>query len=159
MFLRQSTASQEVLIGPFLDETDGKTAETGLSIANTDIKVWKEGGTSEASKNSGGATHIAGGRYYCVLDATDTDTVGTLELNIHVSGALPVQKRLVVLPAIVYDALIPATEFLPVDAHKQVFSISGTTLTAKKPDGSTTAYTRTLTTDAGAEPITGSSSS
>jgi hypothetical protein len=118
MFLKYNTASQEVLLGPFLDDTDGKTAETGLTIANTDIKVWKAGGTTEASKNSGGATHIAGGRYYAVLDATDTDTVGPLELNIHVSGALPVQKRLVVLPGPMYDAMIAGTTAMPADVQE-----------------------------------------
>lgn len=109
MFLRQSTASQEVLLGPFLDDTDGKTAETGLTIANTDIKVWKSGGTTESNKNSGGATHIASGRYYAVLDATDTDTVGLLEINVHVSGALPVRRQLYVLEEAVYDALFAAS--------------------------------------------------
>jgi hypothetical protein len=104
-YLRQSTASQEVLIGPFLDDTDGKTAETGLTIANTDIKIWKTGGTTEASKNSGGGTHIAAGRYYAVLDATDTDTIGPLEINVAVSGALPVKLRCCVLDEAVYDAL------------------------------------------------------
>lgn len=105
MYLRQSTASQEVLLGPFLDDTDGKTAETALTIANTDIKLWKGGATTEANKNSGGATHIAGGRYYAVLDATDTDTVGMLEVNIHVAGALPVRRQFYVLEEAVYDAL------------------------------------------------------
>lgn len=109
MFLRQSTASQEVLLGPFLDDTDGKTAETGLTISNTDIKVWKGGGTTESNKNSGGATHIAAGRYYAVLDATDTDTVGLLEINVHVSGALPVRRQLYVLEEAVYDALFAAS--------------------------------------------------
>jgi hypothetical protein len=104
-FLRQSTASQEVLIGPFLDDTDGKTAETALTIANTDIKIWKTGGTTEASKNSGGGTHIAAGRYYAVLDATDTDTIGPLEINVHVTGALPVKKQCCVLDEAVFDAL------------------------------------------------------
>ena len=108
MFLRQSTASQEVLMGPFLDDTDGKTAETALTITNTDIKVWKSGATTEANKNSGGATHIAAGRYYAVFDATDTDTVGMLEINIAVSGALPVQKRLYVLEEAVFDNLFAA---------------------------------------------------
>jgi hypothetical protein len=106
--LRQSTASQEILLGPFLDDTDGKTAETALTIANTDIRVWKHGATTEASKNSGGATHIAGGRYYAVLDATDTDTVGNLEVNVHVAGALPVRRSFVVLPANVFDAMTGA---------------------------------------------------
>lgn len=109
IYLRQSTASQEVLIGPFLDDTDGKTAETGLTIANTDIKVWKHGGTTEASKTSGGATHIASGRYYAVLDATDTDTIGGLELNVHVSGALPCKVRCCVLDEAVYDVLFGTT--------------------------------------------------
>jgi len=118
LFLRQSTASQEILLGPFVDETDGKTAETGLTIANTDINIWKEGGTTESTKNSGGATHIAGGRYYAVLDATDTNTVGKMEINIHVSGALPVRREYHVLEPTIYDALIASgagsTNRLPV---------------------------------------------
>ncbi len=105
MYLRQSTASQEILLGTFVDDTDGKTAETALTIANTDIRVWKHGGTTEASKNSGGATHIASGRYYAVLDATDTDTLGNLEINVHVSGALPIRREFVVLSANVYDTM------------------------------------------------------
>lgn len=108
-YLRQSTASQEVIVGPFLDSTDGNTAETALSIANTDIKIWKTGGTTESSKNSGGATHIASGRYYTVLDATDTNTIGPLEINVHVSGALPVKLRCCVLDEAVYDVLFGTT--------------------------------------------------
>jgi hypothetical protein len=114
--LRYATASQEVPIGKFLDDTDGKTAETGLTIANTDIKIWKTGGTTEANKNSGGATHIGAGRYYCVLDATDTDTLGPLEIAIHVSGALPVSRLCAVLPANVYDAMFLGTDKLDVNA-------------------------------------------
>lgn len=112
--LKQSTASQEILLGPFLDDTDGKTAETGLTIANTDIKIWVTGATTEASKNSGGATHIAAGRYYAVLDATDTATLGPMEINVHVSGALPVRRECVVLKANVYDSLIAGSDTLDV---------------------------------------------
>lgn len=108
-FLRQSTASQEVIVGPFLDDTDGKTAETALSIANTDIKIWKTGTTTEADKNSGGGTHIAGGRYSVVLDATDSNTIGPMEINVHVSGALPVKLRCCVLDEAVYDVLFGTT--------------------------------------------------
>lgn len=116
MWLRQSTASQEILLGPFLDSTDGNTAETGLTIANTDIKIWKEGATTEANKNSGGATHIASGRYYAVLDATDTNTLGKMEVNIHVTGALAVRREYMVLPANVYDSLVLGTDKLEVDS-------------------------------------------
>lgn len=108
-FLRQSTASQEVMLGPFLDSTDGNTAETALSIANTDIKLFVTGATSEASKNSGGATHIAAGRYYTVLDATDTATIGPMRVSCHVAGALAVWLDCCVLAANVYDVMFGTT--------------------------------------------------
>lgn len=109
MYLRQSTASQEIVLGPFVDSVDGNTAETGLTIANTDIKIYKGGATSAVNKNSGGGTHDAGGRYTAVLDATDTNTVGAMEVHVHVSGALPVFRRYWVLEESVYDALFAAS--------------------------------------------------
>lgn len=104
VILRYATASQEVPLGPFVDELDGDTAETALTIANTDIKVWKSGGTTLSSKNSGGATHISNGIYYAVLDATDTNTLGPLCLYCNMSGALPVKQWCRVLTAEQYDA-------------------------------------------------------
>ena len=89
--IHYATATQRVVMGPFLDETDGKTPLTGLTIANTDIKVWKAQATTLVDKNSGGATHIAGGVYYCVLDETDTASFGPLVLFIHKTGALPIR--------------------------------------------------------------------
>jgi hypothetical protein len=134
MFLKQSTASQEILLGPFLDDTDGKTAETGLTIANTDIKIWKSGGTTESNKNSGGATHIASGRYYAVLDATDTSTVGLLEVSVSVSGALPVRRQFYVLEEAVYDALFGASAAgyqVPIwSSASATVNLSGTTVKA-----------------------------
>lgn len=105
LILKQSTASQEVAFGPFVDDTDGKTAETGLTIANTDIKIHKAGATTLANKNSGGATHISNGVYYAVFDDTDTNTVGSGQISIHVSGALPVRRDFCVLPSAIYDWL------------------------------------------------------
>lgn len=114
IYLKQSTASQEIPLGYFLDSVDGDTAETGLTIANTDIKVWKTGATTLASKNSGGATHISGGIYYAVLDATDTDTLGPLVIFVHVAGALAIRVECVVLLAQVYDSLIAGSDLLDV---------------------------------------------
>jgi hypothetical protein len=108
-YIRQSTASQEISLGYFLDSTDGNTEETGLTIANTDIKIRKHGGTTLANKNSGGATHISNGIYQCTLDATDTDTAGMLEIYVHVSGALAVKSTYVVLTATAFDALLTGT--------------------------------------------------
>lgn len=93
IYLAQAVAGQEVALGPFLDDTDGKTQETGLSIANTDIKLWKAGATALVNKNSGGATHMANGVYYITLDATDTSAGGPLVIFCHKAGALPVRTE------------------------------------------------------------------
>jgi hypothetical protein len=114
IFLRQSTASQEIPIGYCVDSTDGNTEETGLTIANTDIKLWKNGATSLASKNSGGATHISNGIYYAVLDATDTDTLGSMIIYVHVAGMLARELHCAVLTANVYDTLF-STDILQAD--------------------------------------------
>lgn len=103
VYLKVSTASQEVPIGMFLDPSDGNTEETGLTIAASDIKLWKAGGTSMVAKNSGGATHMANGIYSIVLDATDTNTLGSLVIYVHVAGALSVRQECIVLTANVYD--------------------------------------------------------
>lgn len=115
--LRLSTASQEIPLGYFLDSTDGNTEETGLTIANTDIKLWKAGATTLADKNSGGATHISNGLYYAVLDATDTNTIGPLIIFVHVSGALAVRVECIVYPAEVFDYMFAAagTDYMKVD--------------------------------------------
>lgn len=115
IYLKQSTASQEVPLGYLVDSTDGNTEETGLTIANTDIKLWKAGATTLANKNSGGATHISSGIYYAVLDATDTNTLGSLIIFCHVSGALPVRVECVVLAANIYDSLIGGGDLLDVE--------------------------------------------
>lgn len=107
--LRQSTASQEIPLGYLLDSLDGNSEETALTIANTDIKLWKFGATTIVNKNSGGATHMGNGLYYAVLDATDTDTVGSMVVFCHVSGALAVRVLCQVYEEAVFDALFAAS--------------------------------------------------
>jgi hypothetical protein len=130
-FLKQSTASQTRWIGPFVDDVDFKTAETALSIANTDIKISKNGGAS-ASKNSGGGTHDVNGMYAVTWDATDTATVGELKYSVKVAGALQVFGSYVVLEEAIYDALLAAS------ANAWTGAAGSTTLTALA-DGSITA--------------------
>lgn len=129
-YLKQSTAGQAVVLGPFVDDTDGATAETALTIANTDIKLSKNGGTM-ANKNSGGGTHDANGWYTITLDATDTATVGRLQVSCKVAGALPVFQEFTVLEETIYDALFgaAATGALPV-SDKTGFSLSASGLSA-----------------------------
>ena len=101
-YLKQSTATQSRSLGPFLDDTDFKTAETALTINNTDIKLVKNGAAS-VNKNSGGGTHRINGNYSVTFDATDTDTVGELEVSVVVAGALIVFDKWFVLEETVYD--------------------------------------------------------
>ena len=106
--LKYNTASQEIPLGQFLDSTNGDSEEPSLTIANTDIKLWKNGATTLANKNLGGATYISNGVYYCVLDATDTNTYGPMVIFVHVTGALAVRVECVVMEANAYDALYAA---------------------------------------------------
>ena len=103
LFLKQSTAVT-VKIGPFVDDADGKTAETGLTIAQADVRLAKNGGDMAPKNESSSCTHDELGIYDCPLDATDTATLGRLQLFVHESGALPVWHDLAVLPANVFDA-------------------------------------------------------
>lgn len=130
-FLRQSTASQEVLLGPFVDSTDGNTAKTGLTIANTDIKLHVAGATTLASKNSGGGTHISNGNYYCVLDATDTATLGSGAIVVQVATALAVRHPFTVLSANIYDSFILGTDLFDVSTVQW----TGTAVTAPSTAG------------------------
>jgi len=142
--IRQSTASQAVPLGYFLDSTDGNTEETALTISNTDIKLWKHGATTLANKNSGGATHMSNGIYYAVLDATDSNTLGALIIFVHESGALPVKVECEVMTANRYDSLVAGTDKLQVDATE----ISGDSTAADnlELDYDGTGYTKTNST-------------
>jgi len=124
--LKYNTASQTIILGPFLDDTDGKTRKTALSIANTDIKLAKHNATSFTNKNSGGATHISNGYYYCTLDGTDTDTLGRLFVAVDMSGALPVWHEFEVMSQQEYDAKYGSGY-----ASVNVVQVAGTTQTAR----------------------------
>lgn len=115
LVLRQSTAV-DVLIGPFVDSTDGDTEETALTIANTDVKLSKNGQTLAAKNDATTCAHDANGMYNCELDATDTNTVGTLVLFVHVSGALAARHEFQVIEEAVYDITYAASAYGPVQA-------------------------------------------
>lgn len=129
MFLKQSTA-YTFRFGPFLDDTDGKTAETGLTISQADIRLSK-GGQNFAQKNeSSTSLHDEIGFYIVALDATDTNTCGELLVACHESGALPVFKTFQVLEEAIYDALFAASaNAFNSDGRVDVASIEGSDAT------------------------------
>lgn len=120
-FLKANTAV-DVLIGPFVDDTDGKTAETSLTLAQADIKLSKNGQALAQKNDATAASHDANGYYNCELDATDTNTEGNLVLIIHESGALPVRHEYNVLAEAAYDSLFVAKDSGYMDVNMKAVS-------------------------------------
>lgn len=114
-WLRQSTAV-DIALGPFVAATDGVTAETALTIAQSDVRLKKNGGAFAQKNQVSSATHEENGFYEVSLDATDTNTLGILLIGVSEAGALPVWEKFLVVPAVVYDAMIAGTDNLDVNA-------------------------------------------
>lgn len=113
--LKQST-SVTLRIGPFLDKTDGVTEETALGLAATDVQISKAGGAFANKSDATAPAHDSDGWYSCVLNATDTGTVGRLVVKVHDSTThLPVWHEFMVLPANAYDSLVGGTDTLQAD--------------------------------------------
>lgn len=120
LLLRQATAAT-VKMGPFVSSSDGNTLQTALTIQKADVKLSRNGGgLTSASADQGaanvGASYDANGEYTISLDATDTGTLGRLKISIIKAGALPVWVYAMVLPQMVYDALVAGTDYLDVSA-------------------------------------------
>jgi hypothetical protein len=147
-FLKQSTAVT-IPAGPFLDDADGKTAETGLSIIQADIRLSKNGNDFAQAHNAAGATHDENGYYDVPLDTTDTDTLGCLRITISKSGALPVWEDFMILPAAVYNAVFGSGSIFVKAAktlvNKAVQTKSTGVINYYDDDGSTVLLTHTPT--------------
>jgi len=118
MILLKEATAVTLLIGPFIDETDGKTAETGLTLTQADIRLSKNAGNMAQKNDSGSCTHDELGYYTCDLDATDTGTLGILKLMVHESGALPVWHEFLVVPANIYNSVVLGTDILDCNAKE-----------------------------------------
>lgn len=106
-WLKQSTAIT-LRVGPFLDSTDGNTAESGLTITQAEVRLSKAGGDFAQKTEATSLAHDELGYYTCLLDATDTNTLGMLKLAVHEGGALAVWHDWMVVPANVWDSLFGA---------------------------------------------------
>ncbi len=102
--LKVSTAV-DIKIGPFVDSTDGVTAESGLTISNTDVALAKNGGAFASKNDANDCINDAGapGNYECALNTTDTNTLGMLYIRVAETGALPVFLDCQVVSAAWYD--------------------------------------------------------
>lgn len=102
LLLKQST-TVTIKMGPFLDKTDGVTEETGLTPA---VEVSKNGGAFAARNSATAVSHDAEGWYGVELDATDTGTLGRLQVKAQASAThLPVWHEFMVVTANFYDSV------------------------------------------------------
>jgi hypothetical protein len=90
------------------------------------VQLIKNGGSAAQKNDATSATHLAGGHYKVPLNTTDTGTLGRLRLYVNESGALPVWRDFMVVPANVFDSLVGGADYLEVDA----VAISGDTTAA-----------------------------
>ncbi len=121
MDLRANTAI-DVLIGPFVDDTDGKTAETGLTISQADVRLSKNGQNMAQKNDANAAVHDELGYHNCPLDTTDTNTEGSLVLTVHETGALPVRHEYNVMAEAAWDSLYAAKDTGYMDVNIKAIS-------------------------------------
>jgi hypothetical protein len=132
IWLKQST-SVDLPIGPFVDATDGVTAETGLTLTQPDIRLKKNAGNWAQKNAAQTLSHEENGWYEVTLDATDTDTLGQLKLAVNESGALPVWADFTVVPANVWDSLF-GSDKLQVDVAEWLGTAAATPTVAGVPE-------------------------
>ena len=93
--LNQSTATT-IQLGPYLDKTDGVTEEVALGPT---VQVSKAGAAFVARNSGDAIAHDADGWYRVPLDATDTNTLGSLILKSQdPANHLPVWREMVIVP-------------------------------------------------------------
>lgn len=128
-FLRQSTAI-DVVVGPLVDETDGVTPVTSVTLGNVTAAVIKgdaRTGLTLAASGNNHFTHIADGYWELNLTTTDSNTTGIFRVTLRDDdGFLPVWEDFMVLSQQVFDSLVTGSNKLEVDAVE----ISGSTTAA-----------------------------
>lgn len=92
------------------------------------------------------------------VSITDSDLANIVaEIDLSSTTIADIQSRIpTISSAAIFESYLDGSEYFPVDPYKIDFSVSGTTLTVRKPNDVTIAYTKTLGTDAGALPVVSS---
>lgn len=92
------------------------------------------------------------------VSITDSDLANIVaEIDLSSTTIADIQSRIpTISSAAIFESYLDGSEYFPVDPYQIDFSVSGTTLTVRKPNGVTIAYTKTLGTDAGALPVVSS---
>lgn len=100
-----------VVLGPFVDDVDGKTPREDLTILQSDIRLSKNGAPFAQSAGVSGATHNENGYYRLTLDAADVNSLGRLVVAVLVPGALPVWQEFMICTPNMWDAFFGTSTF------------------------------------------------
>lgn len=139
MDLKANTAV-DVLIGPFVDKTDGNTTEDALTLTAAEIKLSKNGQALTLKSDATAASFDDDGYYNCELDATDTNTEGNLVLIVHQSAnALPVRHEYNVLAEAAWDSLYAAKDTGLMDVNVSTITANAITAASINADAITSA--------------------
>ena len=125
--LKVDVASQEMVFGPFVDKTDGVTAEVSIT-APAAARIWKNGVTSTIDLSTGRTpawTHDGDGYYTCGTISTDVNTPGRLKIEVSdATTHLPVEASFVVMGTPAYNALVsgaaPSFVYSPVPSASTI---------------------------------------
>ncbi len=129
--IKQATQT-DVILGPFVDDTDFKSLKTAYvsNSSGIDIDVisaiTKSDVTLSCSSGDGYFRHVSNGYYALTLSSDNTATLGPLRVTYGVNGSLPGWEEFLVVSANVYDSLIGNTDYL----HTDVLQIASTSSTA-----------------------------
>ena len=132
--LRQGTV-EVIQFGPFVDKDDGLTLKTDATTitdidhATTGIFVSKNGAAAAVRHQAIAAASVADayGMMRVTLDATDTETLGTLDVTFAKAATyLPVNKEFMVIPATLYDTLFVAQPCAAINKFFDKASPTGT---------------------------------
>jgi hypothetical protein len=173
IWLNVDAALSEVPVNilPLIDDSDFKTIKASVAYNAAGLALqWNFVDTTGAmtqtavTPTTGGAYDWANqgnGMYSIEIPASaggsiNNDTEGFGWFSGVATGVLPWRGPIIGFrKQLLNDALINGNEWLPVDAFRPVFAVAAGTLTVKKVDGTTTAHTKSVSTDAAAVPIIG----
>lgn len=128
-FLEQST-NETVILGPFRDSVDGVTAETGLTVTYAEVLLSKDGGAMAAKSETTSLGSGTAGFYTCLLNTTDTATLGILVIHVNESGAGQVTQSYMVVTSNVYDSIVGGTDKLQTHTTEMTAGVITSTVMA-----------------------------
>lgn len=87
----EGTAARRRFLVYMVDDTDGKTPETGQTLSAGEVKISKNGGAE--ANHAGALTELAGGAYYYECTSGELDTIGMLSWRLVKSGIRTLQRE------------------------------------------------------------------